>query len=157
MTSPWSFDEEKKKKETETELQIKNSLIEEKKKAINNLTNLLENGYKKEKKKLEDEKINIEKELTIYKNDTIKQFLTIKIINDEVKNLTLNKDTINEVKELIDDLSKDKRFIDNREYFKDIIKEYEKIIKEIDESKGNANKIYERYNLDPELITKIDN
>ena len=78
--------------------------------------------------------------------------MTIKIINDEIKNLTLNKDTINSVSELIDELSIDKRFINNRNYFEEIIQEYEKVNEEIEKSNGHPEIIYAKYNLNAEAI-----
>ena len=149
--------EKEKIEEAEKKLHEKDSLIQDKKNQINNLTNVLEGVYKSEQKRLEEEKESIEKELNRYKHNAIKQFLTIKIINEEIQKLTLNKATISSVTELINDLSFDKRFINNRQYFDEIIGEYEKVIKEIDETNGHPEKIYKRYDLDPESIRKIEN
>ena len=148
--------EDKKIKEAQKKLNEKNKLIESKQKEISELTNVLEKNIKNEKKRLEDEKSKIENELKVYKQDALKQFLTIKIINEEVKKLTLNKDTINSVSELINEFSLDKQFIDNRQYFDEIIKEYENIITEIEQSNGKSGEIYRRYNLDPDSIRKIE-
>ena len=57
-----------------------------------------------------------------YKRDTLKQFLTIKILNEEIEKLILNKSTINSVSQLLNEFSLVHKFIDNREYFNDIIK-----------------------------------
>ena len=143
-------------KETEKKLNEKNKLIENKQKEMSKLTEVLEKNIKNEQKKLEDEKKKIERELKSYKHQAITQFLTIKIINEEVKKLTLNKDTINSVSELINEFSLDKQFIDNRQYFEEIIKEYEAVANEIDQSNEKAKEIYKRYDLDPEVIRKIE-
>jgi len=148
--------EDKEIKEAAKRLNEKNKLIEIKRNQISELTNVLEKNIKNEQKKLEDEKIEIEKELKNYKHEAIKKFLTIKIINEEVKKLTLNKDTINSVSELINEFSLDKQFIDNRQYFEEIMKEYEAIAKEIDQSNEKAKEVYKRYDLDPESIGKIE-
>ena len=138
--------------EAEQKLKEKDSLIENKRQEIANLTNVLEDVFKNDQKKLENEKETIAKELNSFKQDAIKQFLTIKIINDEIKNLTLNKDTINSISELINELSLDQRFINNRSYFDEIIQEYEKINEEIEKSNGHPETIYARYNLKLEEI-----
>ena len=77
-------------------------------------------------------------------------------MNEEIEKLTLNKATINSVAELINDLSLDKRFINNRQYFDEILNEYDKVVKEIDSS-NNKIDIYKRYDLNPEKIKKVDN
>ena len=64
--------------EAEQKLKEKDSLIENKRQEIANLTNVLEDVFKNDQKKLEKEKETIAKELNSFKQDAIKQFLTIK-------------------------------------------------------------------------------
>ena len=64
----------------------------------------------------------------------------------------MNKDTINSVSELINELSLDKRFINNRNYFDEIIEDYEKINKEIEKANGHPEVIYSKYDLNVEEI-----
>ena len=148
-------DVNKKIDHVEQKMNEKNILIERWQKVISELNNVLEKNIKNEKKKLEDEKEKIEKKLKKNKLEVIKQFLTIRIIKEELKKLSLNKETINSVSELINEFSLDKKFIDNRQYFEEIIKDYERVSKEIEES--NEKEVYKRYDLDPESIRKIDN
>ena len=143
-------------KQAQKKLDDKDLLIKVKKEQMSNLTNILDSVYKNDRKRLEEEKKKIEKDLYDYKRDAIKQFLTIKIINEEISKLTLNKSTINSVTELITDLSTDKRFIKNIQYFDEIIKEYENVVKEIDNSKGHEDDIYKRYIIDPKLIRNLE-
>ena len=96
----------------------------------------------------------MEAELKKYKDKAIKHFLTIKIINEEIEKLTLNKSTINCVFELINQILLNKKFIDNRKYFKEVIEEYQNIVKKIDQS-NNKNEIYKKYGLDADSIRKI--
>ena len=140
--------EESRKKLIEKDL-----FIQRKNQQLSDLTNALENVYKKEQKRLQEEKEKIQKKLDVYKYNAIKQFLTIKIINEEIQKLTLNKDRTYSVIEIMDDLSLDKKFINSRQYFDEIVNEYEKIVKEIDNSK-NPNQIYKRYDLNQEAIIK---
>ena len=90
----------------------------------------------------------------MYKDKAIRQFLSIKIINEEIEKFYLNKSTINCVFELINQLSLNKKFIDNRKYFKEVIEEYQNIVKKIDQS-NNKNEIYKKYGLDADSIRKI--
>ena len=140
----------------ENELNEKEKLIELKNTEVNNLTNFLENMIKNEKEKLEEAKSKIEKELKEFKEKAIKQFLTIKIINKKIEELTLNKSTINSVEALINGLSYDTKFVDNKQYFNGIFNEYEKISKEIDQS-TNSKDIYGKYGLNVDSIGKIEN
>ena len=117
---------------------------------MTNLTNVLDGVCKNEKIRLEEKKGEIEKELEKCKKNAIKEFLTIKLINEEIKNLALNKDTINSVTELINELSLDSNFIKDKEMFDEVIEEYKKVIKEIDESNGHPEEIYRRYDLNPD-------
>ena len=120
------------------------------------MTKVLEEVFKKEQEELEEEKKILEKELKEYKDNAIRHFLTIKIINEEIEKLTLNKSTVNSVYELIKQLSLNDKFIDNKRYFNGIIDEYQNIVKEIDQS-NNKNGIYEKYGLDLDSIRKIEN
>ena len=96
----------------------------------------------------------MEAELKKYKDKAIKHFLTIKIINEEIEKFYLNKSTINCVFELINQILLNKKFIDNRKYFKEVIEEYQNIVKKIDQS-NNKNEIYKKYGLDADSIRKI--
>ena len=137
-------------------LNSKIKLIESKKNDVINLTTGLEQIYKAEKIKLEKDKKKIEKELQGCKNNTIRQFLIIKIINQEIGKLTLNQSTISPVNELINELSLDKKFLDNldnRKYFQDIVKEFENELNESDAEKLKL--IYKKYEINIDSITKI--
>ena len=144
--------EEKIIKDTEKELKEKNTLIENKKRLISDLTIKLEDVDKNDQKKLDEEKKEIAKKLNNFKHNAIKEFLKIKIINDEIKNLTLNKDTIYSVSELINELSLDKKFINNRNYFDEIFQDYEKINEQIEKTNGHPEAIYAKYDLNAEKI-----
>lgn len=150
-------EEEEKIKENQKELDEKDSLIERKKKEIANLTNILEDVYISSRKRFEEEKKNIEEDLEKYKKDAIGQFLTIKLINEKIKDLALNKDPINSVTEIINELSLDYKFIKDKQFFEEIIKEYENVINEIQQSNGHAEKIYKKYGLEPNLFKNNEN
>ena len=97
----------------------------------------------------------MEKELKTHKDNAIKHFLTIKIINEEIEKLTLNKSTINSVLDLMDQITLNKKFIDNRKYFTEIIEDYKKIIQELAQS-NNKNDIYKKYGIDADSIRKLE-
>ena len=99
------------------------------------MINDLEGTLKKEQNALEVDKENLEKNLNDYQKRAIEHFLRIKIINEEIQKLTLNKSTVNSVSELIKDLKHNEKFINKIDNFKGIITEYEKIDKEIEETK----------------------
>ena len=95
--------------------------------------------------------------MKLYKENTIKQFLIIKLINEKIEKLTLNNSTINSVKDLINDFSLNNKFIEDRQYFNEIINEYEDIVEEIgNKSPLESINIYKRYGLTEEYIKKID-
>ena len=142
--------------EAKKNLDEKETIIKSKNKEATQMTKVLEEVFKKEQEKLEDEKKRLETELKKYKDNAIRHFLTIKIINEEIEKLTLNKSTVNSVYELIKQLSLNDKFIDNKRYFNGIIDEYQNIVKEIDQS-NNKNGIYEKYGLDLDSIRKIEN
>ena len=144
-----TIDEIKKK------LADKESIIKSKNEAVNQMTNALEEVYIKEQKRLQEEKKTLEKELKEFKDNAIRHFLTIKIINEEIEKLTLNKSTINSVSELIEQLSLNKKYIDNRKCFNEIREDYQKIDNEINQS-NNQNDIYKKYGLDADSIRKIE-
>ena len=150
-------EEEEKIKEHHKELDKKDSLIEEKKKEITSLTNILEDIYISARKRLEEEKKNIEGDLEKYKKDAIGKFLTIKLINEKIKDLRLNKDTISSVTEIINELSLDDKFIKDKQFFEEIIKEYENVINEIQQSNGHPEEIYSKYGLEPNLFKNNEN
>ena len=142
--------------EAKKNLDEKETIIKTKNEEATQMAQVLEEVFKKEQEKLEDEKKRLEKELKEYKDNAIRHFLTIKIINEEIEKLTLNKSTVNSVYELIKQLSLNDKFIDNKRYFNGIIDEYQNIVKEIDQS-NNKNGIYKKYGLDLDLIRKIEN
>ena len=136
------------------------------------MTKVLEEVFKKEQEELEKEKKRLEKELKEYKDNAIRHFLTIKIINEEIEKLTLNKSTVNSVYELIKLLSLNDKFIDNKRYLNGIIKEYKEISDKIDDLKPKGNQstdkdkdsqskkeniIYKKYGINAESIRKIEN
>ena len=97
----------------------------------------------------------MEKELKENKDNAIRHLLIIKIINEEIEKLTLNKSTINCVFELINQILLNKKFIDNRKYFNEVIEEYQNIVKKIDQS-NNKNEMYKKCGLDADYsIRKI--
>ena len=142
--------------EAKKNLDEKETIIKSKNEEATQMAQVLEEVFKKEQEKLEDEKKRLETELKKYKDNAIRHFLTIKIINEEIEKLTLNKSTVNSVYELIKQLSLNDKFIDNKRYFNGIIDEYQNIVKEIDQS-NNKNGIYEKYGLDLDSIRKIEN
>ena len=119
------------------------------------MTNALEEVYIKEQKRLQEEKKTLEKKLKEFKDNAIRHFLTIKIINEEIEKLTLNKSTINSVLDLMDQITLNKKFIDNRKYFTEIIEDYKKIIQELAQS-NNKNDIYKKYGIDADSIRKLE-
>ena len=139
----------------EEELNQKGKLIEEKNTEKNNLTSDLENIIKNEKKQLEEAKLKNEAELKKWKENAIKQFLTIKIINIKIEELTLNKSTINSVEQLVNDFSIDQKFIENKKYFTGLFNEYEIISREIDQSESPKD-IYGKYGLNVDSIGKAE-
>ena len=140
--------------ERKNNLSLKEALIMSKNKEAFKLKNDLEELYGKDKNKLKEERNKLEAELKKYKDNAIRHFLTIKIINEEIEKLTLNKSTINSVFELINQILLNKKFIDNRKYFNEVIEEYQNIVKKIDQS-NNKNEIYKKYGLDADSIRKI--
>ena len=140
--------------QTEKKLNETDNSIKLKKVQIDQLTKDLENTILNEQIKLEKEKEKILEKLNENKKKAIRNFLTIKIIKEEIAKLALNKTNINSVVEIIKEFSRDPKFIENHQYFKDIIDEYERINSMIDESQ-NKNIIYEKYELNPDSIRKI--
>ena len=141
--------------ERKNNLSLKEALIMSKNKEAFKLKNDLEELYGKDKNKLKEERNKLEAELKKYKDNAIRHFLTIKIINEEIEKLTLNKSTINSVFELINQLSLNKKFIDNRKYFNEVIEDYKNIVQKLNES-NNKNEIYKKYGLDADSIRKIE-
>ena len=140
--------------EIKKNLENKNILIKSKNEEVAKMTNNLEGIFKKEQNKFEEENKKLEKELKEYKDNLFKHFLTIKIINEEIEKLTLNKSTVSSVFDLINQLSLNKKFIDNRKYFNGILEEYKIINNEIEQS-NNKIDIYKKYGLNLDSIIKI--
>ena len=128
----------------------KDVLINVKNDQVTIMTNYLEEIYI-EHQKIKNEREILEKDLKNCKDKAIKNFLIIKIINEEIEKLTLNKSTIISVLELIDQLLLNKKYIDDRKQFKEIIEEYKNIEKNIDSS-NNKNDIYKKYGIDADSI-----
>ena len=97
----------------------------------------------------EKEKEN-NKKLNDVKFTTIQQFLKMKVLIDEIENLTLNKATIKPVKDYINDLLLDEQFFEKKSYFKDIIDEFDK---EINKIKKNSNKIDEMKKQEEDILS----
>ena len=140
--------------ETKIKLEHKCTLIKYGNEKVDTMTKILEEIFKKDQKRLEEENKKLEKELKEYKDNLFKHFLIIKIINEEIEKLSLNKSTVCSVFELINQLLLNNRFIDNRKYFNEIIEEYKIINNEIDQS-NNKIDIYKKYGLNLDSITKI--
>ena len=136
-------------------LTYKDALINAKNAQVTIMTNYLEEIYI-EDQKIKNEREILEKDLKNCKDNAIKNFLIIKIINEEIEKLTLNKSTIISVLELIDQLLLNKKYIDDRKQFKEIIEEYKNIEKNIDSS-NNKNDIYKKYGIDADSIRKFEN
>ena len=141
--------------ETKKKLNDKESMIKSKNEEVDKMTKALEEVYLTEQKKLQKEKEILEKDLKEFKDNAIRHFLTIKIINEEIEKLTLNKSTVNSVSELIEQLSLNRKYIDNRKCFNEIREEYQKIDNEINQS-NNQNEIYKKYNIDAESIRNTE-
>ena len=141
--------------ETKKKLNDKEAIIKSKNEEANRMTKALEEIYMQDQKNLQAEKETLEKELKKNKDNAIRHLLIIKIINEEIEKLTLNKSTINSVFELINQLSLNKKFIDNRKYFNEVIEDYKNIVQKLNES-NNKNEIYKKYGLDADSIRKIE-
>ena len=141
--------------EIKNKLTFKKAIIKSKDEEVSLIRNSLEEILK-DLNKLQREKEVLEKEYKQNKDNAIKQFLIIKIINEEIEKLTLNKSTINSVSELIEQLSLNAKYIDKRKYFFELKEEYYKIAKIIEQS-NNKNEIYKKYGLEPDSIRKLEN
>ena len=136
-------------------LNDKEAIIKSKNEEANRMTKALEEIYMQDQKNLQAEKETLEKELKKNKDNAIRHLLIIKIINEEIEKLTLNKSTIISVSELIEQLSLNRKYIDNRKCFNEIREEYQKIDNEINQS-NNQNEIYKKYNIDAESIRNTE-
>jgi chromosome segregation ATPase len=65
-------------------LEEKEAIINNKNKEIDQMTEILEQIFQKEKE-LEEKEKALQKELEKYKNDAIRHFLIIRIINEEIE------------------------------------------------------------------------
>ena len=166
--------DESKMKETKIDLDNKEALIKSKNEEVNEMTKILEDIFIKDLDNLEKERKKLEEELKKYKDNAIRHFLIIKIINEEIEKLTLNKSTVNSVSKLIEQLKLNSNFIDNRSYFDEIINQYKDIDDEIEQAKKlvsnnnqninqandeqikKVNDIYKRYEIDADSIRKIE-
>jgi len=159
--------------EVKQNLEEKEKIIKNKNEEVGQMTSILEQIFQKDKEKLEEKEKVLQEELIKYKNNAIRQFLIIKIINEEIEKLTLNKSTVNNVFALIQELLKNEKFIDDRKYFYEVIEEYKKISNDIDiikkeeekegitdekkvELLGQTNAIYLKYGVDSDSIRKIE-
>ena len=123
-----------------------NSLLEDIQRGNIELTHFLER-IKYDKKWIEEERQKIDEELIKDKYDIMKNLLTITIINEELAKLPLKGEKLNSVFEILNELSLDKRFIDKRQNFEEIFNDYEKIVKDMENSKCQEQ-IYKRYGLE---------
>jgi hypothetical protein len=154
-------------------LEEKETIINNKNKEIDQMIKTLEQIFQKEKEQLEEKEKALQKELEKYKNNAIRQFLIIRIINEEIEKLTLNKSTVNNVLKLIEQLLLNEKFINEKKCFDEVIQKYETISNKIDllkkegEEKGitdekkvellkQENEIYKKYGIDSNSIRKIE-
>jgi hypothetical protein len=82
------------------------------------------------------------------KEEMFRKLCIIRLMNDEMEKVTLNKETIRSLDEIIDNLST--KFLDDRPLFLEIIKEYKEIVQKLDNPKLNPNPLYKRFDINEE-------
>ena len=110
------------------------------------LTKLINEKIEKEINDLKNTKINIVNALNELKLSIIKQFLTMKIIFDEINKITLNKMYEYTVIECLEDLWRNRKLIDERQYILEVYNELKEILGKLIDEK-NINDILKIYQI----------
>ena len=139
--------------ESNMNLNAKNDFINKKSQALNRIRNDLTNTLKEEKRILEALKKSKGDEANNTKEEMFRKLCIIKLLNNEMEKVTLNKETIRSLDEIIDNLSK--KFLDDRPLFLEIIKEYKEIVQKLDNPQLNPNPLYQRFDINEEDFKDI--
>ena len=139
--------------ESNMNLNAKNDFINTKSQALNRIRNDLTNTLMEEKRNLEALKKSKDDEANNTKEEMFRKLCIIKLLNNEMEKVTLNKETIRSLDEIIDNLSK--KFLDDRPLFLEIIKEYKEIVQKLDNPKLNPNPLYQRFDINEEDFKDI--
>ena len=149
---------EKTAKIQEIEVKVKDIdlLINNKEQNMKELTKLINEKIEKEINDLKNTKINIVNALNELKLSIIKQFLTMKIIFDEINKITLNKMYEYTVIECLEDLWRDRKLIDERQYILEVYNELKEILGKLIDEK-NINDIIKIYQINRDDIINNEN
>lgn len=134
--------------ESNMNLNAKNDFINTKSQALNRIRNDLTNTLMEERRNLEALKKSKNDEANNTKEEMFRKLCIIKLLNNEMEKITLNKETIRSLDEIIDNLSK--KFLDDRPLFLEIIKEYKEIVQKLDNPQLNPNPLYQRFDINEE-------
>jgi len=135
------------------DLNTKNDFINTKSSTLEGIRNDLTNNLLKEKNNLESLKKTKNDEANSTKEEMFRKLCIIKILNKEMEEITLNKETINSLDEIIDNLSK--KFLDDRPLFLEIIKEFKDIVQKLDNPNLKPNPLYKRFDINEDDFKDI--